>query len=717
MFLSEQVGDSENVRENFKKIKNYLEAVTASGSGEVIFFTSVDSLVLDWTLTRKDLFGDFPSTEIWIDFNGVYYKDDVPGIMDAPPPSLTTITFDFLGNTGAQGTGFLIIGNGGDTSTISSVAWGTLTGTLSAQTDLQAALNLKLNTSDYNQHFVGKYTTLAALQAAFPTANAGDYGQVDTGSGHDVVNYNYDIEDGWIEGGSGSGATNTDSLPEGSTNLYFTSARVLSAAAFGTAAGTYAQGNDSRILDGETAFTWGNHAGAGYLTSASSLAWAKITGAPTTLSGYGITDAYSSSNPAGYISSVPAQSFSSLTGKPTTLSGYGITDAYPLTGNPSGFLTSVPAQSFSSLTGKPTTISGYGITDAGTIANGGTGLTTYATGDILYASAANVLSKLSAGTNGYVLTLASGLPTWAAASGGASLWMASGSDIYYNSGKVGIGITTPQSLLHLEAAPPYSANYLLSSNDVYGLNLTNSQAATASQPLQSSPAIILKSQVYAGGVSSTYGFRIQCQGRQINFSSNSGGSNYTSLFQIGDGGSVNAYGSITSSSYGAFTSFTQSSRHKSNSTIGLNTIAFNLYDFLSTSGIYNNYSTGSFGSVFNSFIATPIINNIVGTTIVRGVYLNPTLTNIVGTTLIGFQNETGNNLFGTTSGSVGIGATTTIGASRILQVVSTTKASSPFPPMTTSQRTALTPVESDGVYDTTLHKLYIYDGTSWNACW
>ena len=37
------------------------------------------------------------------------------------------------------------------------------------------------------------------------------------------------------------------------------------------------------------------------------------------------------------LSSVPAQSFSSLTGKPTTLSGYGITDAYSNT-NPSGFV-------------------------------------------------------------------------------------------------------------------------------------------------------------------------------------------------------------------------------------------------------------------------------------------------------------------------------------------------------------------------------------------
>lgn len=47
---------------------------------------------------------------------------------------------------------------------------------------------------------------------------------------------------------------------------------------------------------------------------------------------------YNATNPNGFISSVPAQSFVSLTSKPTTLSGYGITDAYPLSGNPSGFL-------------------------------------------------------------------------------------------------------------------------------------------------------------------------------------------------------------------------------------------------------------------------------------------------------------------------------------------------------------------------------------------
>lgn len=45
---------------------------------------------------------------------------------------------------------------------------------------------------------------------------------------------------------------------------------------------------------------------------------------------------------------------------------------------------------------------------------GGTGQTTYATGDILYASAANTLAKLPASTDGFVLTLASGVPSWAA---------------------------------------------------------------------------------------------------------------------------------------------------------------------------------------------------------------------------------------------------------------------------------------------------------------
>ena len=68
---------------------------------------------------------------------------------------------------------------------------------------------------------------------------------------------------------------------------------------------------------------------------------------------------------------------------------------------------------------------------------GGTGQSSYATGDIIYASATNTLSKLTAGTNGYVLTLASGVPTWAASSGGVSSFQTSLSGLTPNTSSTG----------------------------------------------------------------------------------------------------------------------------------------------------------------------------------------------------------------------------------------------------------------------------------------
>lgn len=61
-----------------------------------------------------------------------------------------------------------------------------------------------------------------------------------------------------------------------------------------------------------------------------------------------------------------------------------------------------------------------GTWQATTIASayGGTGFTTYAKGDILYASAANTLSKLAAGNNGEVIQLQDGVPVWGVLDGG-----------------------------------------------------------------------------------------------------------------------------------------------------------------------------------------------------------------------------------------------------------------------------------------------------------
>jgi hypothetical protein len=96
------------------------------------------------------------------------------------------------------------------------------------------------------------------------------------------------------------------------------------------------------------------------------------------------------------------------TGQVLTVSGGIPTWSTPASGGVSSFQTSL-----SGLT--PSTSTTGAITLAGTLGatSGGTGQSTYATGDILYASASNTLAKLPAGTNGQILTLASGIPSWA----------------------------------------------------------------------------------------------------------------------------------------------------------------------------------------------------------------------------------------------------------------------------------------------------------------
>ena len=55
-------------------------------------------------------------------------------------------------------------------------------------------------------------------------------------------------------------------------------------------------------------------------------------------------------------------------------------------------------------------------TDTITPTSGGTGLTSYVTGDTLYASATNVLSKLPIGSELDLLQVNSGVPSWVSSS-------------------------------------------------------------------------------------------------------------------------------------------------------------------------------------------------------------------------------------------------------------------------------------------------------------
>ena len=161
------------------------------------------------------------------------------------------------------------------------------------------------------------------------------------------------------------------------------------------------------------------------LAGNTTFSFASLTGKPTTIAGYGITDALAlGTTSTTALAGNTTFSFASLTGKPTTIAGYGITDAFDgayssLTGKPTLFsgvfsdLTSKPTTiagygitdafdgAFSSLSGKPTTISGYGITDPIALTNADIDIGSndfITTGKVLFANMYSALSDLPSAT-------------------------------------------------------------------------------------------------------------------------------------------------------------------------------------------------------------------------------------------------------------------------------------------------------------------------------
>lgn len=114
---------------------------------------------------------------------------------------------------------------------------------------------------------------------------------------------------------------------------------------------------------------------AGAVTAQSGdYTFAQIGTTPTTLAGYGVSDAYtktetdsgfaslsgSYSNPSW----ITALDWAKISGTPTTLAGYGITDPIVLTSGSYSNPSWITSLAWSKLSGTPTTLSGYGITDA-----------------------------------------------------------------------------------------------------------------------------------------------------------------------------------------------------------------------------------------------------------------------------------------------------------------------------------------------------------------
>lgn len=332
----------------------------------------------------------------------------------ATTAALPTYTY----NNGASGVG----------ATITAVANGALS--VDSATPSAGDRILVKNETLTNAPYNGVYTvtTVGSVSAAFVLTRATDYdtsgsgtNEIDEGDFILVIGGTVNANSSWVQ---------QTPLPitVGTTSLVFIQ--------FGGAGTTYTAGTGLTLVGtqfsltnpvatnlggtGLSTFTAANN--ALYSTSSSALTAGTL---PVAAGGTGQTTASSAFNALSPITTtgdiILGNGSNSATRLPIGTNGYvltsnGTTASWQAsTGGVSSFQTSLNGLS-------PSTSTTGAITLSGTLgaSSGGTGQTTYTTGDVLYASGSTALSKLGIGSTGQVLTVSGGVPTWATSSAGGA---------------------------------------------------------------------------------------------------------------------------------------------------------------------------------------------------------------------------------------------------------------------------------------------------------
>jgi len=137
---------------------------------------------------------------------------------------------------------------------------------------------------------------------------------------------------------------------------------------------------------------------------------------------------------------------------------------------------------------------------------------------------------------------------------------------------------------------------------------------------------------------------------------------------------------------------------------------------VTNTGNLSNYTVTASSALARSKAITSTLVAAANNDVLAALDIAPTFTNglFTGVSNFALRTQTGNVVFGTTSGSVGIG-TSSINASAILDITSTARGFL-APRMTTAQKNAIgTPATGLLVYDTTLNAFNFYNGSVWGG--